>query len=75
MKNADMPAMPIELNGFDQYSPEAHMGLTKREMFAMHTMSAWIQYHGTQGDYGFSNEHAAVAAVASADALLRELES
>ena len=38
MKNGDMPAMPIELNGFGQYAPEAHTGLTKREMFAMHFM-------------------------------------
>ena len=38
MKNADLPAMPIELNGFGQYAPEAHIGLTKREMFAMSAM-------------------------------------
>ena len=38
MKNADLSAMPIELNGFGQYAPEAHIGLTKREMFAMSAM-------------------------------------
>ena len=58
MKNADLPAMPIELNGFGQYAPEAHTGLTKREMFAMHFMQAWIQHHGSAGDYGFSKEGA-----------------
>ena len=58
MKNGDMPAMPIELNGFEQYAPEAHTGLTKREMFAMHFMQAWIQHHGSAGDYGFSKEGA-----------------
>jgi len=35
MNNADTPAMPIELNGFGQYAPEAHYGLTKREKFCL----------------------------------------
>ena len=38
MKNGDMPAMPIEINGFGQYAPEVYGGLTKREMFAMAAM-------------------------------------
>lgn len=44
MNNADMPAMPIELNGFGQYAPEAHCGLTKRETFAMNApdMPSWF---------------------------------
>ena len=74
MKNADLPAMPIELNGFGQYAPEAHTGLTKREMFAMHFMQAWIQHHGSAGDYGFSKEGAALSAIECADSLLAELE-
>ena len=28
MKNGDMPAMPIEINGFGQYAPEVYGGLT-----------------------------------------------
>ena len=74
MKNADLPAMPIELNGFGQYAPEAHTGLTKREMFAMHFMQAWIQHHGSAGDYGFSKEGAALSAIECADSLIAKLE-
>ena len=74
MKNGDMPAMPIELNGFGQYAPEAHTGLTKREMFAMHFMQAWIQHHGSAGDYGFSKEGAALSAIECADSLIAKLE-
>ena len=69
MKNADLPAMPIELNGFGQYAPEAHTGLTKREMFAMHMMASCIvgrKYNN------WSN--AAIDAIEMADALLEELE-
>lgn len=36
MINANKPAMPIELNGFGNYAPESHTGLTKREMIAMY---------------------------------------
>ena len=74
MKNADLPAMPIELNGFGQYAPEAHTGLTKREMFAMHFMQAWIQHHGSAGDYGFCKEGAALSAIECADSLIAKLE-
>lgn len=35
MKNRDKLAFPIEINGFGQYAPEVHVGLTKREVFAM----------------------------------------
>jgi len=36
--------MPIEFNGFGVYAPEAHLGLTKREMFAMNApeMPNWF---------------------------------
>ena len=39
MKNADMPAMPVELSGFGSYEPIAYTGLTKREMMAMNIMA------------------------------------
>ena len=74
MKNSDMPAMPIEINGFGQYAPEAFTGLTKREMFAMHFMASWINHHGSAHDYGFSVKNAALSAIECADVLLSELE-
>lgn len=74
MKNADMPAMPIEIDGHGQYAPEAHTGLTKREMFAMNFMASWINHHGSAKDYGFRVNNAALSAVECADALLSELE-
>ena len=74
MKNADLPTMPIELNGFGQYAPEAYTGLTKREMFAMYFMQAWIQHHGSAGDYPFSKEGAALSAIECADSLIAKLE-
>ena len=81
MKNKDMPAMPqpmIDHEGevyttFDS-SYGKQSGLTKREMFAMHAMAAWIQHHGTSRGYGFSAEEAATDAVSCADALLAELD-
>lgn len=73
VKNGDTPAMPIEINGFGQFAPEAHLGLTKRELFAMHAMSAWITHHGASGGYGFSADDAAKGSVECADALLAEL--
>ena len=73
MKNADLPAMPIEINGFGQYAPDVFSGLTKREMFAMHAMASWVNHHGSSGEYGFSEKEAARSAVECADALLEEL--
>ncbi|WP_428615769.1 hypothetical protein [Pseudoalteromonas sp.] len=77
MKNSDMPAMPIELSGFNQFAPEAHTGLTKREMFAMHAMSAALDKYNPyeSGDFDSSDwEVTARNAVGLADALLAELE-
>ena len=34
LENKDEPATAIELNGFNQYAPQAFLGLTKREHFA-----------------------------------------
>ena len=70
MKNADLPAMPIELNGFGQYAPEAHTGLTKREMFAMAAMQGICSNPNDRYTY----EQLAGHAVKHADALLAELE-
>lgn len=74
IKNADLPAMPIEINGFGKYEPECYLGLTKREMFAMHMMASWINYHGSKSGYGFNASDAAARAIECADALLEELE-
>ena len=79
MKNTDMPAMPIEINGFGQYKPEAHTGLTKREYFAAKAMAAYIGgvLANSHPDYTLPNPSANEAAsesLAYADALLEELE-
>ena len=84
MKNADLPAMPtkgvisdtnevwaFQTGGNAEFQ---FVGLTKREMFAMHFMQAWIQHHGSAGDYPFSKEGAALSAIECADSLLAELE-
>jgi len=69
MRNADLPAMPVELSGFGLYEPIAYTGLTKREMMAMHMMAARISIHGAPDD-----EFDAKRAVAATDALLAKLE-
>ena len=78
MKNADLPAMPIELNGFGQYAPEAFVGLTKREMFAMHFMGHLCDvYLGTVSEYDSGKqliECQAETAIEMADILLSKLE-
>ena len=68
MKNADMPAMPLEVT--DEVSSRWWGGLTKREMMAMHILS------GLLSDYEFdvTRQMAAEIAVQQADALLAELE-
>jgi hypothetical protein len=42
MKNADMSAMPIEVDGFGQHAPHVEFGLTKREYFAGLAMQGWL---------------------------------
>ena len=78
MKNADLPAMPIELNGFGQYAPEVYGGLTKREMFAMHFMGHLCDvYWGTVSEYDSGKqliECQAETAIEMADILLAKLE-
>lgn len=68
-KNANLPAMPIELNGFGQYEPAAFTGLTKREMFAMAAMQGLLAK-----DDDRQAHNVALQAVQNADALLAELE-
>ena len=68
MKNDDMPAMPIEINGFGQYAPEVYSGLTKREMFAMAAMQ------GLLADSNVQTISAVNMAVECADLLLRKLD-
>lgn len=79
MKNADMSAMPAAMidthsrrdDGRDETGRYIlNMGLTKREMFAMHAMQGIESCAGQDMDY----EQAAVQAVKCADALLAELE-
>ena len=70
MKNGDMPAMPIELNGFGQFKPEAFIGLTKREMFAMAAMQGLCAHSGDYHEFS----HLASDAVNYADSVLAELE-
>ena len=72
MKNADMPAHPIELSGFGLYAPEAHYGVTKREMFAMAAMQGVLA--SLTDDCDMSPSELAICAVRNADALLAELE-
>lgn len=54
MKNADMPAMPVELSGFGSYEPIAYTGLTKREMMAMHApeMPDWFSREWSRSNEG-----------------------
>jgi len=76
MRNANTQAMPTIKHdvkcGLPLHITDSR-GLTKREMFAMHAMQAWIQHHGSRGDYGFSEKEAAQSALRCADALLEEL--
>lgn len=77
MKNADMPAMPSDVKAvYDAMTDSADswgkaaLGLTKREMMAMHILS------GLLSDYEFdvTRQMAAEIAVQQADALLAELD-
>lgn len=84
MNNANTPAMPLSGDAYNDFAafdgtnkpsnnPQCQ-GLTKREMFAMHAMSAWIQHHGSSGGYGFDEKECARRSIECADALLEELE-
>lgn len=76
LKNADMPAMPINTMksvGELSVATNEHMGLSKREYFAAMFMAAWINHHGSAGGYDYSSQAAAKSAIDDADALLEEL--
>lgn len=63
IKNADVPAMPTQINGGDLFG-----GLTKREMMAMHMMAA-----SRSSNYS-SWVDMATDAIEMTDALIAELE-
>ena len=71
IKNANLPAMPIELNGFGLYEPAVFTGLTKREMLAMAAMQGLLVNAERNG---LTFDTAPAQAVKCADALLAELE-
>lgn len=71
MKNGNKLAFPIELNGFGQYAPEFHEGLTKREDFAARFMAA---YRSQSDTLDVKSEEVAKWAIEDADALLKALE-
>lgn len=81
MKNADMPAMPIEGEFWvDSTKPElgveSYQGLTKREIFAMHAMEGLLAANsGWRNSNPMTNGVIANEAVYLADALLSELET
>ncbi|MGI4260768.1 hypothetical protein ACR2VJ_27065 [Klebsiella pneumoniae] len=81
MKNADMPAAPFVLPQGVVAQP--YVGLTKREMMAMHLHAALLTATDERGHWsaGFSTceccvvrQRACELAVEEADALLAELE-
>lgn len=84
MKNADMPAMPQSFSIGDEDCGttlthlhvddlQMNMGLTKREMFAMHIMASTC-WDTTDRNNQMHYEYAASSAVKLADALLKELD-
>ena len=73
IKNADMPAMPVDRCDADAIEAgiQVFSGLTKREMMAMAAMQALL----TSSSGGYSDyKYMAQDAVTAADALLAELE-
>lgn len=72
MKNADMPASPVQGFTADQYF--LHAGLTKRELFAAMAMQGFIASDHANGSEKRLNEDNAAMAIEAADALLAELE-
>lgn len=86
MKNADLPAMPIERSVMQLHEGERLSlctGLTKRETFAIHAMQGLLSNSGgvvqsnSNSGTGFCNsdeQSLAQWSIACADALLKELE-
>lgn len=83
MKNADLPAMPITEEPFavgavsERYGP-LMFGLTKREMFAMHSMQGILSHPDVKPSIGVGAElfesYVAEMSVKMADALLSALD-
>lgn len=77
MKNADMPAMPInndELASALELGANGSKGLTKREMFAMHAMQGFLAANsGWKNSAPMTNSEIAQEAVDLADDLLEAL--
>lgn len=77
--NADMPAMPTEEihGGYDKCKNQdiwhQSLGLTKREMFAMHAMQGIISAD-LEGELIEREDRCAELSVRYADALLAELD-
>ena len=73
-KNGNMPAIPTKLTEYTHKGvafEQEYEGMTKREMIAMHAMSAMI----SSGSYDkFVERGINELAVIHADTLLRELE-
>ena len=77
MNNKDMPAMPTDSignSGAPYYKPTKSLGLTKREMFAMHAMEAILQGALSNGK-SIEYDDVSRAAILQADALLAALET
>lgn len=85
MKNADMPAIPCSTpndarvvaqaraSGLNMPDEMKHLGLTKREMMAMHIHAALLTSQA-EGVWTGIGVNAAFHAVQEADELLAELE-
>ena len=80
MKNADMPAMPSDVKAVyeamtdsDDSWGKAALGLTKREMMAMHMMQGILTGQDTDEMVVGDDKCFAEFAVQCADALLAEL--
>ena len=77
MNNADMPAMPMDVERAD-YAQQCRpfRGLTKREYIAAMAMQGMLSdlTASEQEGYDVSRECVASHALAMADALLKELE-
>ena len=71
IKNADMPAMPIDRCDADAVEAgiQVFSGLTKRETMAMHIMTGLCSKYGSAFDMDTAQD-----AVRMADFLLAELE-
>lgn len=82
MKNADMPAMPVvdadatpmSHQELSDWRDNSCLGLTKREMMAMHMMQGLISANATYDGRTDARDRMARDALAHADALLAEME-